>query len=67
MSEFTTEDLLFIQELNSLAKSPEGLKIMTTSPKLIGKLFELNEKYGRQQLHETINKVKAKESAYDKP
>ena len=61
MNEFTTEDLLFIQELNSIVKSPEGLKIMTTSPKLIGKFFELHEKYGKQQLFETIEQVKANE------
>lgn len=61
MNEFTTEDLLFIQELNSLMKTAEGKLVATTSPKLINKLFELHEKYGRQQLFETIDEVKANE------
>lgn len=61
MNNPTVEDILFIQELNSLAKTAEGARIMRTSPKLIEKLWALHEKYGKSQLDSLIDEVKAYE------
>ncbi len=61
MSEFTKRDLAFIQRLNALAKYPRGIRTMTTSRKIVARLIKLHDKYGKQQLHETIDEVKANE------
>jgi hypothetical protein len=58
MSEFTNRDLAFIQRLNSLAKYPRGIRTMTTSRKIVNRLIKLHDKYGREAIHETIDKVK---------
>jgi hypothetical protein len=63
-TEFSTEDLMFVQELLSLAKTAEGIRIMQTSPHLVGKVVELNKKYGESLVHTTIDRLKNHEQIH---